>query len=157
MKNAILFLFVILTFTSCQKSKVTSIIVGKDWLLGKWENKSDEGNLLETWTKLNDSVFNGTTYFIKGKDTLHFEKMELTQKGEELVYISTTKGQNNDKPISLLQNPEIEKQLVFENPKLDYPRKIIYKRMATNRLFIEVSGIEQDKPSSIRYSLKKTK
>ena len=157
MKNAILLIVSLLLFTSCQKSKEVSKIVGQDWLLGTWENKSDEGNLLETWTKLNDSVFNGTAYFIKGKDTLHFEKMELTQKGEELVYISTTKGQNNDKPISLLQNPEIEKQLVFENPKLDYPRKIIYKRMATNRLFIEVSGIEQDKPSSIRYSLKKTK
>ena len=157
MKNAILFLFVILTFTSCQKSKVTSIIVGKDWLLGKWENKSDEGNLLETWTKLNDSVFNGTAYFIKGKDTLHSEKMELTQKGEELVYVSNTKGQNNDKPISLLHNIEIEKPLVFENPKVDYPKKISYALITNDSIVIQISGNLNDKPSTSNYSFKKLK
>ncbi|QBN20098.1 DUF6265 family protein [Flavobacterium nackdongense] len=156
MKNVILALLVILTFASCQKSKEVSKIVGNDWLLGKWENKSDNGNLLETWKKLNDSVFIGESYYIREKDTLHSEKMELQQKGENLIYISTIKGQNNDQAITFKRNIEIEKQLVFENPKQDYPRKIVYKPIAKDRLFIEVSGIQQDKPSSVRYSMKKT-
>ena len=46
MKKAIIILVTITLFASCQKSKQVSKIVGKDWLLGKWENKSDEGNLL---------------------------------------------------------------------------------------------------------------
>ena len=156
MKNAIYILVVILTLTSCQKSKEVSKIVGTDWLIGKWENKSKEGNLLETWKKVNDSLFIGESYFIKEKDTLHSEKMELKQKGDNLFYISTIKGQNDDKPITFLHNIEIEKQLVFENPKNEYPRKIVYKPIAKDRIFIEVSGIQQDKPSSIRYSMKKT-
>ena len=156
MKKTILSLLIILSFASCQKSKEVSKIVGTDWLLGKWENKSDEGNLLETWTKVNDSLFIGKSYFIKEKDTLHYEKIELKQKGENLLYISTIKGQNNDKAITFNHNIEIEKQLVFENLKNDYPRKIIYKPISKDRIFIEVSGIEQDKPSSIRYSMKKT-
>lgn len=156
MKNVIIALLIILTFASCQKSKEVSKIVGNDWLIGKWENKSDEGNLLEIWKKANDSLFLGESYFIKGKDTLHSEKIELQQKGENLLYVSTIKGQNNDKPITFKHNIEIEKQLVFENPKNDYPRKIVYKPIAKDRIFIEVSGTQQDKPSSIRYSMKKT-
>lgn len=156
MKNAIYILLVILALTSCKKSKEVSKIVGNDWLLGKWENKSDDGNLLEIWKKVNDSLFIGESYFIKEKDTLHSEKMELQQKGENLFYISTIKGQNYDKPITFKHNIEIEKLLVFENPKNEYPRKIVYKPIAKDRIFIEVSGIQQDKPSSVRYSMKKT-
>mgnify|MGYP006315790737 FL=1 len=156
MKKVILAFLTILTLASCKKSKEVSKIVGNDWLLGKWENKSDEGNLLEIWKKANDSLFLGESYFIKEKDTLHSEKIELQQKGENLLYVSTIKGQNNDKPITFKHNIEIEKQLVFENPKNDYPRKIVYKPIALDRIFIEVSGIQQDKPSSIRYSMKKT-
>ena len=157
MKKAILLFVTILLFSSCQKSKQVSKIVGFDWLLGQWENKSDEGNLLEIWAKVNDSLFVGESYFIKEKDTLHSEKIQLKQKGENLLYESTIKGQNNDKPITFARNPEIEKMLTFENPKSDYPKKIIYQRIAKDKILIEISGIQQGKPSSNRYSMKKTK
>ncbi len=156
MKKVILIPIAILLFVSCGKSKEVSKIVGTDWLIGKWKNKSDEGHLLETWTKVNDSLFIGESYFIKEKDTLHSEKMELNQKGENLYYISTIKGQNNDKPIRFNHKIEIEKQLVFENLTTDYPRKIVYKPIAKDRVLIEISGIQLDKPSSTRYSMKKT-
>jgi hypothetical protein len=157
MKKVILSLLIVLIFASCQKSKEVSKIVGTDWLLGKWENKSDKGNLLETWKKVNDSLFIGESYFIYEKDTLHSEKIQLKKKGENLLYVSTIKGQNNNKPITFVHKTEIEKELVFENPKNDYPKKIAYKRIAKDRLIIEISGIQQEKPSSDRYSMKKTK
>ena len=87
---------------------------------------------------------------------MHSEKKKLKQKGKNHFNISTIKGQNNDKPITFNHNIEIEKQLIFENPATEYPRKIVYKPIAKDRIFIEVSGIQQDKPSSVRYSMKKT-
>lgn len=156
MKKAILFLIIILAFISCQKSKSISKIVVANWLLGKWENKSANGNLLEIWKKANDSLFIGESYFIKEKDTLHSEKIELKQKGEELYYISTIKEQNNDQSVTFKHNIEIKKQLVFENPKNDYPRKIVYKTIGNDLLLIEISGIQQKRQSSTRYSMKKT-
>jgi hypothetical protein len=157
MKKAILILVTILTFTSCQKSKEVSKIVVADWLLGNWENKSDDGDLLETWTKVNDSVYDGESYFIKGKDTLHFEKIQMKQKGEALYYIATVKGQNNDKPVTFKHNDTIQKQLVFENPKHDFPQKIVYSQITKDSIVIEISGIQQGKPSSDRFSMKKSK
>jgi hypothetical protein len=88
---------------------------------------------------------------------LHSEKIQLKQKGEDLFYISNIKGQNNDKPVTFKHNIEIVKQLVFENPTNDYPKKIIYSQLSKDRMIILISGIQQGKVSSIKYSLKKTK
>ena len=157
MKKIAVILILISTQISCKKSNEASKIMGSDWLLGKWGNKSGNGNLLEIWTKTNDSLFIGESYFIKEKDTLHAEKMELKQKGENLLYISTIKGQDHDKPLIYNHNTEIVKQLVFENPANDYPKKIIYSPISTDRILIQISGIQEGKSSSTKYSLKKMK
>ncbi len=157
MKKTILILLIALTFTSCLKSKEASKIVVADWLLGKWENNSENGNLSESWKKVNDSIFQGQSYFIKGKDTLHSEQIKLEQKGAALIYISTIKGQNNDEPITFSQNDTIEKQLAFENPKNDFPQKISYSKITNDSIVIQISGIQQGKPSSSKYSMRKMK
>lgn len=157
MKKIAVILILIASLASCKKSKEVSKIVVANWLLGKWENKSNDGNLFESWKKINDSIYNGESYFIKGKDTLHYEKIQMKQKGEELFYISTISGQNNDKPITFIFNDTVSKQLVFENPQNDYPQKIVYSKITKDSIIIRISGIQQGKPSSTKYSLKKTK
>jgi len=157
MKKIIFFVLTILTFISCQKSKDVSKIVVADWLIGKWENNSAIGNLSETWTKVNDSIYEGESFFIKGKDTLHFEKIQMKQKGEDLFYIATIKGQNKDKAVTFKHNDTIKKQLVFENPKHDFPQKISYSQITKDSIIIQISGIQQGKASSERYSMKKSK
>jgi hypothetical protein len=81
--------------------------------------------------------------------------MQLKQKGDNLFYISNIKGQNNNKPIQFNHNIEIEKQLVFENPATDYPKKIIYKPIAKDKITIEISGTQQGKPSVMRFLMEK--
>lgn len=157
MKKIAVILILILSLTSCKKSRNAAKIVVADWLPGKWENNSADGNLLETWKKVNDSVYDGQSFFIKGKDTLHFETMQLEQKGENLLYVSTIRGQNDDEPVTFKLSSSKEKQLVFENPKNNYPKKISYSQNTNDSLLILISGIQQGKPSSTSYSLKKTK
>jgi Domain of unknown function (DUF6265) len=153
--NKLFLLLVVFTVFSCQNSKNKTKIIGADWILGAWENKSDEGTLIESWKKLNDSVFVGESYFINEKDTLHSEQMQLKQKGENLFYISNIKGQNSDKPVTFAQNTEIENQLVFENPTNQHPRKISYKPTGKDQITIQVSGIQQRKSSLDTYEMKK--
>jgi len=159
MHKTIIILLLILTVTSCKKSDSNEKdkIKTAHWLLGNWENNSVDGNLSETWKKVNDSTFNGQSYFIKAKDTLHFEIIQLKQKGEELFYVSTIKGQNNDKPITFKLTNTTEKQLVFINTKHDYPQKVSYTKITNDSLVIQISGIQQGKPSSERFSMKKSK
>lgn len=156
MKKIITIFILLLVFISCQNSNKNDKIKLSNWLIGKWENKSKEGNLSETWSKVNDSTFLGLSYFIKAKDTLSFENIILQQNGEDLYYNPTVKGQNNDKPIAFKLTSSTNKQLVFENPKHDYPQKIIYNQIAKDSMVAEISGIQQGKPSSDKYPMKKT-
>jgi len=157
MFQKITLLTLVLAAVSCQKKE--SVEKDKiniaDWIIGNWENKSAEGILTENWQKLNDSTFNASSYYIKGKDTLHFETIVLAQKGETLTYFATVKGQNEDKAVAFASTAESDKQLVFENSKHDYPQKITYTKNADNTLTAEISGNLQGKPSSEKFVMTK--
>tara|TARA_R110000868_G_scaffold146220_2_gene366951 strand:+ start:4470 stop:4958 length:489 start_codon:yes stop_codon:yes gene_type:complete len=162
MFKKITLLLLIATLLSCKKSDSSDKnekdkIKTAHWLLGTWENKTAEGNLSESWEKVNDSTYEGQSYFIKGKDTIHFETIQLQQKGEELIYNATVQGQNEDKPIPFKLTKTSEKELVFENPKHDYPQKISYKNVSKDSLITEISGMQSGKPSSEKYVMTKSK
>lgn len=157
MRKTFPILLLILAIASCKKSDSNEKIKTARWLLGRWENNSADGILSETWKKTNDSTFQAESYFIKDKDTLHFETITLQQNGEELFYNATVKGQNNDEAVAFKLSNATEKELVFENPKHDYPKKIVYKQITPDSLMAEISGTQQGKPSSEKYSMKKSK
>lgn len=146
-----------MAFVSCEKKETVEKdkIKKADWLIGNWENTSAEGILTENWQKLNDSTFSAASYFVKGKDTLHFETIILAQLGETLTYKATVKGQDEDKPVFFPSVSETDTQLVFENQKHDYPQKITYTKSADNSLTTEISGKIDGKPSSEKFVMTK--
>lgn len=151
-------ILLLLAIVSCKNSEDNEKdkIKSANWLLGKWETKTADGNLSESWKQLNDSTFQGESFFIKNKDTLHFETLTLQQKGEELFYNATVKGQNENKAVTFKMTSETEKQLVFENPKHDYPQKITYNQIKKDSLVASISGVQLGKPSSEKFGMKKT-
>jgi hypothetical protein len=157
MKNVIVIVVCVL-FLSCQPSsdKKFEQLEKMNWLVGQWENKMPEGILTETWTKTNDSTFSGTSYFIINKnDTVHSETILLIQLKNELIYSPTVKGQNDDKSVDFILTSDVENSFVFENPKHDYPKKIVYKKVAENSLVATISGIQQGKQTTESYPMKK--
>lgn len=168
MKTSILLVFLTLVVfqISCKRAENTppsseattetfAEIEKAEWLIGTWENNSKTGNLIEIWARENDSAFLGESYFIKGKDTLHSESILLEQKGSNLIYSPTVKGQNAGKSVPFWLTFSTEKQLIFENSSHDYPQKITYNQITDDSLVAEISGIQQDKPSSEKISMKK--
>jgi hypothetical protein len=157
MKNVIVIVVCVL-FISCQNKSEKNFeqLEKMNWLIGNWENKMDDGILSETWKKENDSTFSGTTYFIiNKKDTVHSETILLTQLNNELIYRPTVKGQNNDESVDFKLSSESENTFVFENPKHDYPQKIVYKKVNENSLVATISGMQQGKQSTESYPMKR--
>ncbi|MEI6347861.1 MAG: DUF6265 family protein [Bacteroidota bacterium] len=149
---------------SCQSSsnqnseKNNSKIIEKaNWLIGVWENKSPEGIATEIWVKQNDTAYYGTSYFVIGKDTVSSETISLTQVGKDLFYIPTVKNQNNGKAVKFTLTTLSDNQLVFENPKHDFPQKISYKKISNDSLVAEISGILNGKQNSQLFPMKKMK
>lgn len=157
MKKISLILLLLLTILSCKKGEKTNLLNEIDWLIGTWENNSDKGNLLEIWKKENDSVYSGQSFYIKAKDTLHFETIQLKQISDSLLYRSSVKGQDNDLALDFKLTSKTQNQFVFENPKNDYPKKIVYKLITRDSLVAIISGIQQGKASSETFSMKKIK
>ncbi len=127
------------------------------WLLGQWETKSEDGTLTETWKKANDSTYSGQSFFLKGKDTIHYETILLQQVEDQLSYNANVRGQNNDKPVVFLLTETKENQLVFENEKHDYPQKISYTQVSKDSLVAEISGVQSRKSSSEKYIMLRIK
>lgn len=152
-------LSLLLVVAACQKNSTIEKdqIKKADWLIGNWQSKTDFGILSENWKKVNDSTFKAESLFIKDKDTIHEENIILQQKAEMLTYITTIKGQNNDKPIHFQLKEDTENELIFENLQNDYPQKITYKKGTNNSLITEISGIQLKKVTSEKYTLVKTK
>ncbi len=142
---------------SCQNKseKKFEKIEKMNWLVGNWEQKLPDGTLKETWTKQNDSTFSGDSYFINLKDTVHFESIKLTQRAEELIYIATVVGQNNEEPVEFKLISDADSTFAFENPAHDYPQKITYKKVSETSLIATISGKQQGKQTQESYPMTK--
>ena len=126
-----------------------------NWLIGSWEQKLPDGTISESWTKENDSTFSGKSFFIKDKDTVHSESIVLIQKKEDLLYIPTVIGQNNDEAVTFTLSSDIDNTFSFENPTHDYPQKITYKKISETNLLATISGKQLGKDSQENYPMKK--
>lgn len=167
MRKSILLLSVI-TFVSCQKKENTTIknetsvkshaqLDKARWLIGEWGNSSKEGDLTEIWSQLNDSTLAGKTSFVAGKDTIFMESIEIVQKNDSLFYNTQVSNQNDGKSISFKNTDATENQVVFENPKHDFPQKIVYNKITADSLVVEVSGMKKGKESKESFPMKKKK
>jgi len=139
-----------------QVAKVTELSKA-DWLLGNWESNSEQGSLLETWTRANDSVYKGSTYFVTGKDTMFTESIELVERNGKLVYIALVSSQNEGQPVSFPATTTSSQKLIFENVGHDFPKKISYTKVSADSLVAEISGIEKGKPKSEKFSMIKAR
>ena len=156
MKKSISILSIIICISCQNKSeKKFEKLEKMNWLIGNWEQELPEGLLTESWIKENDSTFSGKSFFIKENDTIHMENIVLIQKKEDLLYIPTVNGQNNDEPVTFTLSSDIDNRFSFENPTHDYPQKITYKKITDTNLLATISGKQQGKNTQESYSMKK--
>ena len=163
MKRAVLSLALIVLVTACTSEQPkTDVSTHKPaheahqqaaWLLGRWENNSDQGNLSEIWKKQNDSLYIGVSYFVIAGDTVFSESVELADKNGEVNYIVTgVEGNEGAVPFKLKSSGE--STLVFENPKHDFPQTITYTHKGDSVIAV-ISGKQNGKPKKEYFRMKK--
>lgn len=171
MKKTITYLIpcILLSMISCKEAhdsqlpqkeftlKKFEAIENSNWLLGRWENNSAEGNLSEFWTKTNDSTFNGESYFVIKNDTVFGEKVELIQNGKDFIYEVSVAKQNDEKPVVFKLTSSSENEMTFENPSHDYPNKIVYQKVGNDSLVATIFGSKDGKAKSEVFKMKKMK
>lgn len=138
-------------------SKQTNDIKKAEWLTGTWENKTSRGSIYETWRKEGPNELTGKSYIVKEKDTIVFENIHLVQEQNGLIYIPTVKNQNGSQPVRFPAKAISETELVFENPKHDFPQIISYKKISKDSLVAEISGIKNGTARKQTFAMKRVK
>ncbi|MES2558314.1 MAG: DUF6265 family protein [Bacteroidota bacterium] len=139
-----------------EPTSYTQLAMAKQ-LLGNWQNQFPEGVAAESWEQLNDSTYAGKSFVVMGADTVSSETLVLQQRGKEVLYIPTVKDQNNGESVSFLLTSLNDKQLVFENPKHDFPQKISYTFISNDSVVAEISGNIDGKPKAEQFPMKRVK
>jgi hypothetical protein len=132
------------------------------WLLGTWHDVPKitrpievSRELTEIWHKDNDSTLNAESFVISVKDTVFYESIKLQERNNDIHYVVSVKGQNNEAPVSFKLTSIDTSKLVFENPSHDFPSKIIYTRITKDSLYAEISGIVNGQAKKVGFPFKK--
>jgi Domain of unknown function (DUF6265) len=165
-KNIIIWIFAVLTITlSCKQGESKPKIEKKKypklekakWFIGNWENVTKESVSREIWQQKNDSTLFGESFTTVEKDTVFYEKIDLIQRNDSLFYIVSVRDQNKEKPVSFYMIKSTDSQIVFENPKHDFPNKIEYNKVGNDSIFAKIYGSENGKEMTIDFPMNRSK
>jgi len=110
------------------------------WMAGTWENRSEDGNFIETWRKINDTLYLGESFLVKEKDTVFSEIISLSSASGEILYTVGTSNQNDGRQVPFRLVSDKERVFVFENKNHDFPQEIIYRHPAPDSLHARIQG-----------------
>lgn len=148
----IIFLFTgLMLFASCSRNQIDNF----DIWIGEWTEQQTEGTFKESWMKESDTLYLGTSSMVNGKDTLFQEDIRLVLRGNDIFYIPTVPGQNEDKPVEFKLIAYTDKSWTFENKKHDFPKQIIYTLSNNNSMTATIQGTENDRSKKFSFHLKR--
>ena len=132
-----------------------SLVSKSEWLIGTWENKTEEGSIYETWIKKNDKELAGKSYMLNKSDTMILETIQILEKQGELFYIPTVPTQDGGKAVPYGLKQLTDHEFMFENPKHNTPRVIYYQRLNNDRLVAEIWSIVDNKTHKVQFPMVK--
>lgn len=150
----------LLVFCACkyQEDKKQYVLLNKaNWFLGEWHCKSSYGDFTEKWEKLSDSTMIGESHIIQGNDTVFKENIVLEQRNDSLFYNVLIKDSNQEKNTSFHLIESSKNQLVFENPKNDFPTKIVYNLIQPDSILASIHGKEKGVLKTENFPMSKKK
>lgn len=89
--------------------------------------------IYETWEKAGDKHLKGYSYEIKNGKKQISEYIDLSMKGDALVYTVSVKNQNNEESVSFTLSAT-DTIYTFVNPVHDFPTYIRYLVISPNEL-----------------------
>ena len=99
------------------------------WMAGSWTGESRGIQMEEHWTAPKGNSMVGIHRDVGKGRTMLFEFLRIEQQGDQIVYLSMPNGRSPATPFPVKEVSGT--RVVFENPKHDFPQRIIIGRTAT--------------------------
>jgi hypothetical protein len=125
------------------------------WLAGDWEG-DDAGTLnQERWTEPAGGMMLAVHRDLKGGKAVSFEFLRIESTSDGITYFAQPRGQAPT-PFRMSENgPAGRRRVVFENPDLEFPHRILYWMEKDGELHAKIEGTPGGKPKSIEWTWKK--
>lgn len=131
-------ILVLFFFTGCkEKKQFQNEMDNMNWLVGTWVSQDLE--YAEKWN-FKDKHYSGFGYTISGPDTIPKEQMMIIREGDKILFLTKNAQDIEGKFLAFDYKPEYSDLLIFENDMVDYPRKIIYRRLPYDEMKIRFEG-----------------
>jgi hypothetical protein len=113
---------------------------------GSWMVRSDKTMMIETWKYSNDTLIEGTVRMSDlDSNTLFSEKLAIRKIGNSIFYIAAVSNQNNGSEIPFELKSSNNSVFIFENPKHDFPQRIVYDISVKAKISAYIEGIVNGK------------
>lgn len=149
---SIVIISITISVTSCKKGQEKALISEGNsekaydkveqlhWLIGNWENISEESESYENWTRKNDSTLSSFSYTIVKKDTVFAEIISLQQRNNEVFMKVAVPNQNDAKGVTFTLISSEDGIFTFENKEHDFPSRINYSNPEHSILHAWIEG-----------------
>lgn len=95
------------------------------WILDKWVSKDSGNTSYESWVKISDDLYEGSSNTVKDNVITFEEKLKIQKTDSGIFYIADVK--QNTEPVQFRLTSVTGDEAVFENPEHDFPKIISYK------------------------------
>ncbi len=119
------------------------------WLAGAWVGKKSSGaSIEERWSPPLGGAMLGVSRTVSRGKMTGFEFLRIVERGGGLVYVAQPGGRP---PTDFVLTEVTPTRAVFDNPRHDYPKRIVYELSADGRLRATIGYMKGGTPRQFEY------
>jgi hypothetical protein len=136
-------------------------IDGLGWMQGEWVRQQDDDRLEEIWSAPSEDSLIGMFRWSKQGKLWMTELMHITVEGEEVVFRLKHFGRDlagwepNDPPAAYKLVEQGDRRAVFENPKVDNPRRFLFSVDDEGRYTVRLESVKGEKTTAMEFVFEK--
>jgi hypothetical protein len=152
MKYGWIFILLMPFLSKAQQSEIDPV-----WLLGDWMRVYRGDTLIESWSRVSDTLYLGSAYKKLGADKQELENVKLLKRNGIWVYEAKVEKQNAGRTIPFRAKRGDENFMLFENEEHDFPNAITYRRVNADSLVAVISGYYHGNIKDITFPMSRIK
>ncbi len=131
-------------FAEASYRRVPSPLDHFAWLIGAWDRETEKSLTRESWNRLAPGILVGeSARTSKASGEVVFrEEILLVEMQSDVFYIPKVDENADPVPFKLVEAEG--DRFVFENPKHDFPQRIVYERTGEGSMTATVSEMSED-------------
>lgn len=141
-RTAVILFFMITTLTTILSQTGTTQVENFNWLAGAWITEQENTVIEEVWMAPRADLMTGMGRTVFANNKSFFEFMRIAKTDSGICFFGSPKGENTT-PFKLTKAGE--NFIEFENLSHDFPQRILYKLIKSDKLYARVEGIVNNK------------